>query len=229
MAVFGAGAMGTAFGLARGNEDSLEEPPAHTKFVFATTEPQAVIGTIKSRTHHYPFRLVPARAVAANLLSIGGEFVSAGGVQALVLRNPGTGAAAREFHAKVLRPHYVLLPNVRRDVRGLRPAARHALARDWVRSVTPGATLVSGEGSPAVRAAIRRECERRQVQLVEAVPLRNDVPGLECVSVLDAFLRQEAIREMVRVAGESGCTVHISHLKLAGIALWPIGKTIVPA
>jgi DNA polymerase-3 subunit gamma/tau len=39
----------------------VEEPPAHLKFIFATTEPEKVIGTIRSRTHHYPFRLVPPR------------------------------------------------------------------------------------------------------------------------------------------------------------------------
>ncbi len=37
----------------------VEEPPDHVKFIFATTEPEKVIGTIRSRTHHYPFRLVP--------------------------------------------------------------------------------------------------------------------------------------------------------------------------
>lgn len=38
---------------------TVEEPPEHVKFIFATTEPNKVLGTIRSRTHHYPFRLVP--------------------------------------------------------------------------------------------------------------------------------------------------------------------------
>ena len=41
----------------------VEEPPPHIKFIFATTEPEKVIGTIRSRTHHYPFRLVPPEAL----------------------------------------------------------------------------------------------------------------------------------------------------------------------
>src|SRR5664279_1468116 len=41
----------------------VEEPPPHLKFIFATTEPDKVIGTIRSRTHHYPFRLVPPRVL----------------------------------------------------------------------------------------------------------------------------------------------------------------------
>lgn len=45
----------------------VEEPPAHIKFIFATTEPQKVLGTIRSRTHHYPFRLVPPQTLGAYL------------------------------------------------------------------------------------------------------------------------------------------------------------------
>jgi DNA polymerase III subunit gamma/tau len=48
----------------------VEEPPEHLKFVFATTEPEKVLQTIRSRTHHYPFRLVPPRALEAHLRSI---------------------------------------------------------------------------------------------------------------------------------------------------------------
>jgi len=51
----------------------VEEPPEHVKFIFATTEPEKVIGTIRSRTHHYPFRLVPPRTLSAYLDKICGE------------------------------------------------------------------------------------------------------------------------------------------------------------
>ncbi|MGN6574067.1 MAG: DNA polymerase III subunit gamma and tau, partial [Nocardioides sp.] len=48
----------------------VEEPPEHIKFVFATTEPEKVIGTIRSRTHHYPFRLIPPRTLSEYLQQI---------------------------------------------------------------------------------------------------------------------------------------------------------------
>jgi DNA polymerase-3 subunit gamma/tau len=48
----------------------VEEPPPHLKFIFATTEPDKVIGTIRSRTHHYPFRLVPPKVLADYMASL---------------------------------------------------------------------------------------------------------------------------------------------------------------
>ncbi|MGL4174292.1 MAG: DNA polymerase III subunit gamma and tau [Actinomycetota bacterium] len=48
----------------------VEEPPAHVKFIFATTEPDKVIGTIRSRTHHYPFRLVPPDRLGAYIAEL---------------------------------------------------------------------------------------------------------------------------------------------------------------
>ena len=48
----------------------VEEPPEHVMFIFATTEPDKVIGTIRSRTHHYPFRLVPKEVMGPYLEQI---------------------------------------------------------------------------------------------------------------------------------------------------------------
>lgn len=66
----------------------VEEPPEHVKFVFATTEPEKVIGTIRSRTHHYPFRLVPPEPLQGYLEQIcRSEGVEVGaGVLPLVVR-----------------------------------------------------------------------------------------------------------------------------------------------
>ncbi|WP_406515432.1 DNA polymerase III subunit gamma and tau [Streptomyces sp. NBC_00873] len=66
----------------------VEEPPEHLKFIFATTEPEKVIGTIRSRTHHYPFRLVPPGTLREYLAEVCGKensFVE-DGVLPLVVR-----------------------------------------------------------------------------------------------------------------------------------------------
>jgi DNA polymerase-3 subunit gamma/tau len=69
----------------------VEEPPAHVKFIFATTEPDKVIGTIRSRTHHYPFRLVPPGELLEYLTSVleSEDFSAEGGVMPLVVRASG--------------------------------------------------------------------------------------------------------------------------------------------
>jgi DNA polymerase III subunit gamma/tau len=69
----------------------VEEPPAHVKFIFATTEPDKVIGTIRSRTHHYPFRLVPPAQMLEYLEQLcASEGVDvAPGVLSLVVRSGG--------------------------------------------------------------------------------------------------------------------------------------------
>jgi DNA polymerase III subunit gamma/tau len=69
----------------------VEEPPPHVKFIFATTEPDKVIGTIRSRTHHYPFRLVPPDVLVPYLEQLcASEGVQVGpGVLPLVVRAGG--------------------------------------------------------------------------------------------------------------------------------------------
>lgn len=66
----------------------VEEPPEHLKFIFATTEPEKVIGTIRSRTHHYPFRLVPPGTLRDYLAEVCGreDMAVEEGVLPLVVR-----------------------------------------------------------------------------------------------------------------------------------------------
>lgn len=69
----------------------VEEPPEHVKFIFATTEPEKVIGTIRSRTHHYPFRLVPPAQMLDYVQKLCAEekVEVEGGVLPLVVRAGG--------------------------------------------------------------------------------------------------------------------------------------------
>jgi DNA polymerase-3 subunit gamma/tau len=69
----------------------VEEPPPHVLFIFATTEPEKLISTIRSRTHHYPFRLVPPGILAAHLEKVcNSEGIKvAKGVLPLVVRASG--------------------------------------------------------------------------------------------------------------------------------------------
>ena len=69
----------------------VEEPPPHVLFIFATTEPEKLISTIRSRTHHYPFRLVPPGILAAHLEKVcNSEGITvAKGVIPLVVRASG--------------------------------------------------------------------------------------------------------------------------------------------
>jgi len=69
----------------------VEEPPPHVIFIFATTEPDKLISTIRSRTHHYPFRLVPPGILATHLESICEQegIKVAKGVIPLVVRSSG--------------------------------------------------------------------------------------------------------------------------------------------
>jgi DNA polymerase-3 subunit gamma/tau len=69
----------------------VEEPPAHVLFIFATTEPDKLIATIRSRTHHYPFRLVPPAILSSHLEKICDQegIKVAKGVISLVVRSSG--------------------------------------------------------------------------------------------------------------------------------------------
>ncbi len=89
----------------------VEEPPDHVKFIFATTEPEKVIGTIRSRTHHYPFRLVPPAAML--------EYVQQLSATEGVTVEPGRAAPRRPRRGRLAPRHAVAARSAHRRI-GLR-------------------------------------------------------------------------------------------------------------
>jgi len=83
----------------------VEEPPAHVLFIFATTEPEKLISTIRSRTHHYPFRLVPPATLSTHLEKIcesEGIKVAKGVIQLVVRASGGSVRDAQSILGQLL-------------------------------------------------------------------------------------------------------------------------------
>ena len=83
----------------------VEEPPAHVLFIFATTEPEKLITTIRSRTHHYPFRLVPPAILSTHLEKVcesEGIKVAKGVIQLVVRASGGSVRDAQSILGQLL-------------------------------------------------------------------------------------------------------------------------------
>jgi DNA polymerase-3 subunit gamma/tau len=83
----------------------VEEPPPHVLFIFATTEPEKLISTIRSRTHHYPFRLVPPAILATHLEKVcesEGIKVAKGVIQLVVRASSGSVRDAQSILGQLL-------------------------------------------------------------------------------------------------------------------------------
>ena len=83
----------------------VEEPPAHVLFIFATTEPEKLISTIRSRTHHYPFRLVPPAILSTHLEKVcesEGIKVAKGVIQLVVRASGGSVRDAQSILSQLL-------------------------------------------------------------------------------------------------------------------------------
>ena len=134
----------------------VEEPPPHVKFIFATTEPEKVIGTIRSRTHHYPFRLVPPRILTDYLV----QALRRRGHQRRAGRPAARGAGRGRF-------------GPRRAV-GARPAARRC--RRGRRLLPPGhgaARLHARLAARRVRRRLRGGRRRRRLRLASTRSSRS--------------------------------------------------------
>jgi DNA polymerase-3 subunit gamma/tau len=83
----------------------VEEPPAHVLFIFATTEPEKLISTIRSRTHHYPFRLVPPAILSTHLEKVcesEGIKVAKGVIQLVIRASGGSVRDAQSILGQLL-------------------------------------------------------------------------------------------------------------------------------
>ena len=83
----------------------VEEPPAHVLFIFATTEPEKLISTIRSRTYHYPFRLVPPAILSTHLEKVcesEGIKVAKGVIQLVVRASGGSVRDAQSILGQLL-------------------------------------------------------------------------------------------------------------------------------
>ena len=128
----------------------VEEPPPHVKFIFATTEPDKVISTIRSRTHHYPFRLVPPRLLTDYL----GKLCAAEGIAVEAGRTAAGGSGRCRIGARLALGAG---PVARRSERvpvcstgRRRPCSAIPPTRCWTSSSTPSPPGMPAASSPAL-------------------------------------------------------------------------------
>ena len=133
----------------------VEEPPEHVRFIFATTEPEKVIGTVRSRTHHYPFRLIPPRVLSAYL----GELCEREGVAiepaALPLVVRAGGGSARDTLSVLDQ----LIGGAGRGRRHLRPHRRRCSASPPTPCSTRSSTRSPRTTAPRVFGVVDKVIE----------------------------------------------------------------------
>ena len=135
----------------------VEEPPPHLRFIFATTEPEKVLPTIRSRTHHYPFRLIPPRLLSDYL--------------AQLCRRGGRGDRAGRPAARRTRRWRV---GPRHPVRA-RPA--HGRRRPGRRHLRPGGRTAGLHARDAPRRGRRRLRRGRRRGRLRAWSTRSSRPA----------------------------------------------------
>ena len=159
----------------------VEEPPEHLVFIFATTEPEKVMATIRSRTHHYPFRLIPPATLRKLLERLCAEEQRAGRAGGVSAGHPGR----RRLRARLAvdprpaagrrRPGGCHLPERGRDLLGVTDAALldeavDALAADDGASVFGAVDKVVEAGHDPRRFATDLLQRFRDLVILAAVP-----------------------------------------------------------